>query len=317
MFDVIKEKAVGFVSNVGFKAAEKKPEIFLALGLVTGAAGLVMACKATLKAPDILKEHEESMKMIEDAEEQAKIEKEKDPSTDIIYTEKDKRNDTVIAYGQTAWKTIKLYAPAAALCVVSTACFIAMYKEQHNRIVGLTAAYTALQETFRAVEKRVTEEEGADKWNHYRFGTKAEEMKVSEMGEDGLMREKTAQIDAVDPKTLGDFIFSDATTNGEFTGIDYQDETYLVEHEALLNYRFQRDKHLLANEMCEELGIKLSVEQKLRNANIGWVLDLNNPLAANKIKLRWTKKYIPDYRHKGCWNAVYILDPNFDGVIRC
>ena len=72
-------KISGIISNVSFSLRKHSPEILIGAGVVGVVVSTVLACKATLKADDVLKDAGEKVKAIDDkkdiSEKDAKKEK--------------------------------------------------------------------------------------------------------------------------------------------------------------------------------------------------------------------------------------------------
>ena len=63
----ISTKVSKIAGRTGLVLKKKSPEILLAAGLVGFVGTVVLACKATLKADEVLDEHEKKMEDIKDA----------------------------------------------------------------------------------------------------------------------------------------------------------------------------------------------------------------------------------------------------------
>ncbi|MBQ1412288.1 MAG: hypothetical protein IIY93_03760, partial [Clostridia bacterium] len=62
-------KALIVFDRIGFKLRKASPEILIVAGVVGTAAGIVMACKATLKVNDILDDTKEQLDKIHECAE--------------------------------------------------------------------------------------------------------------------------------------------------------------------------------------------------------------------------------------------------------
>ena len=312
MFDALKDKAIGFGSKIMFKVSENSPELLIVAGAITGIAACVLACRSTLRVEAVLEEHNENMKVIDETFETLKGKEEESVEGEKIYSLADKRHDTVVTYSKTAWKMLRLYAPSVVLGAISLACFIGSHNIQARRIAGLTTAYSALDEAFKAYRGRVVEEEGEEKDKHYRFGTKAEKIQVPASFEDGETQLVDKEYESVGNDILAKSIVFSEETCDDYTGIDYNDQKYLNDKQNLLSFELRRKGHLLLNEALDILNIKVPLEVKLSNSRLGWVLKTGE----EKVLLNAKKFDVPDYRHLGCFRTIYILEPNY-GIIQC
>lgn len=146
-------------TNVVNLVKKASPEILLATGVVGVVGSTILACKATLKADEILDEHQEDMDKIHEAEVKA-------PDR---YTKRDVQVDTTRTYMKTAWKFVKAYGPAVLLCVAAIVCLISSHGIMTHRImdlksknVALTAALGSANAMFTEYRERVRREFGED-----------------------------------------------------------------------------------------------------------------------------------------------------------
>lgn len=156
----MKNEIKNIISKGVFTLRKHSPEILTAVGIVGAVTGTVLACKATLKAQDILAETKESLDTIHKASEKATEE----------YTEADAKKDKAIVYTKTAVKLGKLYAPAVLTGVASAACILTSHGILRQRNAAMAAAYTALSEGFREYRKRVADRIGEEAEKELRYG---------------------------------------------------------------------------------------------------------------------------------------------------
>lgn len=168
-------------SRAGLKIRKNSPELLLAAGVVTMIGTVVVACRATLKADEILENHRRKMKDIDDAKDIADHNAEAAMEYDDDLYELDRRNQTI----KTAVDMFKVYAPVVGLAGLSIGCFIASRNITHRRYVGVVAAYNAVSEAFGAYRKRVVDEYGRDLDQHFRYGTNKNVVKEEVVDENG------------------------------------------------------------------------------------------------------------------------------------
>ena len=145
----IMTKAMQMLSKTMFKLKKASPTIMVVGAAIGGVTATVLACKATLKAQDILAEHKTSVEKIHEA-------KDKVDSGEIqlsegeTYTEKDMKDDITKQYLKTGLKLAKVYAPAVGLGAASLGCMFGSHHIMTKRNATLTAAYIALEQTFNS-----------------------------------------------------------------------------------------------------------------------------------------------------------------------
>ena len=146
-------------SKYGYKLKKASPTIMIFGAAIVGVAATVSACKATVKAQDILEDHNEMVKAIHET-------KEKVNSGEMIlkegaaYTENDYKKDLTTAYVQTGLKLAKIYAPAVTMGTVALGCMFGSHHIMTKRNASLTAAYIALDKAFNEYKGRVTDRFG-------------------------------------------------------------------------------------------------------------------------------------------------------------
>ena len=147
-----------FAAKAKFKIGKHSPEILMVCGAVGAVTSAVMACKATLKVNDILKDHQSDVETIHNVQSgNAEIKQ------DAEYTEEDAKKDLTTVYVQTGVKLVKLYAPAVILGGLSLGCMIGSNHILQKRNAALTAAYTLSESTLRTYRDKVLETVGEDK----------------------------------------------------------------------------------------------------------------------------------------------------------
>ncbi len=164
------EKITKFGSMSLLKVRKYSPEILTVLGVAGVISATVMACKATLKAPQIMEKHRENIDGIERLSAQKYAD----------YTEKDAQKDLVLTYFETGKSFVKIYWPAATVGAVSLAALLGAQGILKKRNVALLAAYKVIDEAFSEYRGRVIEELGKEQDFHFRHGTKFEKIVISE-----------------------------------------------------------------------------------------------------------------------------------------
>lgn len=296
------KSASGMAHKVGFSLKKHSPEILVATGVVGVVTSSVMACKATMKANDILESHHDNMSTIQRA---ADLD---DPN----YTAEDIRKDTVIVYTQTAMKFIKLYAPAVLLGIASIGCIIGSHNILKKRNVALAAAYTAVDKGFKEYRDRVVERFGDAVDKELRYGVKAKEFE--EKTTDSKGKEKTVKnkVAVSDPNMYSDYarVYDDGcagwSKNPEYNLM------YLKQRQNWANELLKTRGHLFLNEVYDMLGIPRTKAGQV----VGWVYDDKNPVGDNfvdfgiyNLNIEKARDFVNGYERS------IVLDFNVDGPI--
>lgn len=202
----MKIKTVSMVGRAVVKSASKAkfwasghaPELLAAAGVVGFGGTIVLACKGTLKAQDVISQAEENNLIIESV------------AISDIYTEEDKKRDEIVVKVQKVKGFVKCYAPAFICGTLTISCFLGSDYILRKRNIALIAAYNVLDDGFRNYRKNVVEKYGEEEDFRLNNNLKTEKITVTEIGEDGKKKKKKVDVDILDGDTSGyTFIFDD------------------------------------------------------------------------------------------------------------
>lgn len=259
--------------KVGFKIKKNSPELLIGAGIVGVIASTVMACKATTKLNDILKDTEQQVNQINEA------------TTDIRlsgkYTEEDAKKDLVIVYAQTGIKIAKLYAPAVLVGGLSLASILTSHKILKTRNVAIAAAYKAVDKGFKEYRSRVIDRFGEeiDKQLKYNIKTKEiETVTVDEKGKEKINKE-TAQVSEYDPDKYSEFAKFFDVGNPYWEKDAEYNLMFLRQQEKYANDKLQANGYLFLNEVYDMIGIPKTKAGQV----VGWIYDEKNPIGDNYV----------------------------------
>lgn len=292
-------KVTAAIGKAALRVRKYSPEILIVAGTTSVVAGVVLSCKATLKAEAILDEHAEKMEEIKKV-----VEEHPD-----VYSENDKRTDTVVVYTHTVGKFIKLYAPGVGFTMLGIGCFLSAYGIMRKRNIALMAAYKALETAFSDYRKKVIEEFGEWKDQEYRYG--AYRATLTEPGSD-VAHEGVVLPDGRQPSMYARF-FDECSSQWTRSPQTNRMNLHLWQNWAndLLNAR----GYLFLNEVYQMLGFEPVKEGQV----VGWVK--NNPHGGdNYVDFGMFNVYVgrPDEAQRAFTNGYeqsILLDFNVDGVV--
>lgn len=291
--------------KVGFAFKKHSPELLLVTGIITGVAGTVLACKATLKVNDILEESKEEIEKIHKVA--------NDETMAKLYTEKDCKKDLTIVYAQTGLKLVKLYGPSIALGALSISSILASNNVMKKRNVALAAAYTAVDTSFKEYRGRVVERFGEKIDKELKYNIKAQTVDVIETDSEGNETVVTKTVETVEGlKDVSEF----AKFFDEYSDYWEKDSEYnlmfLKAQQAAANDRLKANGYLFLNEVYDMLGIRKTKAGQV----VGWIYDPVNPLGDNYVDFgiydvhkRCNREFVNGY------NRSILLDFNVDGNI--
>lgn len=292
------------LSRSGLKLKKHSPEILLVAGIVGAVTSAVMACKATLKANDIVEESRTQIDTIHEVSE--------NPEMAEKYSEEDKKKDLAIVYTQTAVKFIKLYGPSVLLGVASLGCMVGSNRILNKRNVALAAAYATVDKGFKEYRGRVIERFGKELDKELRYNIKAQEFEKVTVDDNGNETVTTETVEVADPNHYSPYaiIFDDGNT-----GWDKDPELtkfFLIQQQNYANDLLKSRGHLFLNEVYDMLGAK----RTKAGAQVGWVYDEKNESGDNFVDFGIFDINNPKARDfVNGYERVIILDFNVDGVI--
>ena len=290
--------------RAAFQVKKHSPEILIVGGVIGVVASGVLACKATLKARDVVNEAKEDISEIHEAAERGAT------ASGEEYTQDDMKRDLTIAYAQTGVKFVKLYAPAVALGVLSIGSIVTSNNILRKRNVALAAAYTAVDKSFKEYRGRVVDRFGEDLDRELKYNIKAK--KVDEVVIDEETGKEKKVKKTVEVAALDDFSpyyrFYDDGCKG-WTKDPQKNLTFLKQVQAYANDLLRIRGHLFLNEVYDMLGIPHSSAGQL----VGWIYDEKNPHGANYVDFGLCNIYREKTRDfvNGIENVI-ILDFNVD-----
>lgn len=293
--------------KVKFKASTHSPEILVVSGVVGVVVGAVCACRATIKAKDVLEDAKKEREIIEDTHAKALAN----------YSEEDYRKDIFIHNIQTAVKLAKPYIPALLIEGASIAAILGGHGILKKRNAAIAAAYSSLRSAYDEYKKRVTDEFGEDAEERLRKGLKAVEIDHPFTDEEGREMTRKEKRVVQDKKPVGEYArLFDEVNSREWSSSPAYNLSFLKNMQAQLNRKLQA-RGVGGVMFLNEVLIALGFEPCYEGQEVGWVYDPGNPKAHNYIDLglyrddRQVEAFMLG-EEKSIW-----LDPNVDGLVRC
>lgn len=298
-------KNVKILMNRALLGTKKySPEILMGVGVVGVVASTVVACKATLKASDIIADAQEDLEKIKMVAE--------DPKYVDQYSEEDLKKDKTILYTQTGLKIAKAYLPAVGLGVASIACLVSSHNILKKRNIALAAAYTTIDKSFKEYRKRVTDRFGEEVERQIRHNIKAHEIEETIVDEDGNEKKITKNVETCEIDGYSEYsrFFDDGCTGWE-KDAEYN-LVFLKAQQQYANDLLRSKGHLFLNEVYDMLGIPRSKAGQV----VGWIYDPENPIGDNYVDFgiydvnkRGSRDFVNGYER------TILLDFNVDGNI--
>lgn len=227
------------VASSALRVQYHSPTLLLVGGVIGVGATVVLACKATLQVDEVLKQAEKDRQQLESIQH----------LDGKVYTEEDRKHDLRAFNLKSGLKVVKLYAPAAAVGVLSIAALTSSNRILTQRNVALTAAYATIEKAFNEYRERVREtfgEKGDEVDRKFMHGTREVEV-TDEAG-----KKKTLQV-VGDPSgyaMMFDRFNPNWQPNAELNLY------WLKCHQNWLNNKLTANGHLFLNDVYEDLGFE-------------------------------------------------------------
>lgn len=257
--------------KVSFQAKKHSPEIILVAGIAGTITSTVLACRATIKAKDVVDEAKETTGKINEALEREDL---KDK-----YTEEDAKRDRRTNFVQTSVKLAKLYLPSVILGGLSIAGIVGSNGILKKRSAAIAAAYATAEKSFEAYRERVKDRFGEDVEREIHYNIKAKEIEettTDKKGKETTTRKVVNTIDADEPASMyarffdkytkdekGNVVLNNAWTNDPEVNL-----AFLRAQQAYANDLLNVKGYLFLNEVYKQLGLP---ETKAGQV-VGWSL---------------------------------------------
>jgi hypothetical protein len=282
-------------ADARLKLAKHSPEILVGAGITGILVSTVLACKATLRAQEVLDEANDKFNDIKEA-------------TELVedYTVEDRRKDMFVASVQTAVAFTKLYGVPVALMGVSIFAVLKGHGITMQRNAGLTSALTAMSTGYKAYRDRVKEAVGADKEEDIYFNRKSETLEF-ETADGKIAKKKVTTTDFPEGHSVYARFFDDASPAWQPS--PEMNLTFLLCQQNYANDKLRINKHLFLNEVYDMLGIP----RTSAGAVVGWAItsagDNFVDFGIHTSQTREGRLFV-----NGMEESI-LLDFNVDGVI--
>jgi len=249
------------IGRGGLLLKKHSPEILMVTGVVGIVASTVMACKATLKAGEIVEEHKDKLSKVEQARELVSEES---------YSKEDYNKDKLIVAVQTTVEFVKLYGPAILVGAASIGCILGAHGIMRKRNLALVAAYKAIEQSFKDYRNRVIAEYGEEKDRLLKNGILQTKVFVLEIDENGKSKKSIKVTETMDPNGLSQYarFFDESSINWSKTP-EYN-LMFLKCQQNYANELLRTRGHIFLNEVYDMIGIPRSQA----GAIVGWTKDV-------------------------------------------
>lgn len=250
-----------------FQLKKHSPELLVAFGAVSTIAGVVMACKATLKVNDVVDEAKTSIEKIHTSAETGLT-----PGGQP-YMPEDSKKELAIVYTQTGVKLVRLYAPAVFAVTAGIGCMLTSHTILRKRNAALAAAYAAVDRGFKEYRNRVVEKFGKEVDQELRYNLQKKEVETKIVDEDGNEKVIKETVTVAGPNLGSPFArFFDETCPDWSKNAEYN-RMFLHAQQQWANDKLVTQKYLFLNDVYKALGMEESEAGQV----VGWIYDPDNP----------------------------------------
>lgn len=292
-------KIKSLISNVTFGVKKHSPEILIGVGIIGVVTSTVLACRATIKANDILQDTNKE------------LEKNKEDDKNPSIATKDVKKERVAIYARTSLKLAKLYSLPIAIGTASIAGIIASNNISRKRYGAMAAAYATVDRGFKAYRKNVIDRFGEEVDHQLRYNITPTEVKEKVTDEDGKTKTVKNKINVVkeDPSDYARFFDEGNPYWQKDADIN---KMFLRAQQSFFNDKLKVEKRVFLNDVYKALGFPTTKAGQV----VGWIYDPDRDDIDNYIDFGiWDvhKAAVRDFVNG--YERSIMLDFNVDGNI--
>lgn len=263
-------KSATMMSNkIIFNTKKHSPEILLAAGIIGIGAGVVAACKATLKVPKLIEERNDKLN---DIRENPTPENDKN-------AENDKKRDLTRVYFIYAAKIARKYLLAALIIAASITCIVSSNGILKKRNLSLTSALAIVTKELEERERRTIEKFGEDVNNEIKYGLKKEIKEIETTDEKGKKKKEKVEVYTSDKKNINEFCRCFDESSAAWTRDPELNMMFLKAKESMFTDMLHAKGYLFLNDVYEGLGF----ERTRAGQTVGWIVDPNDKSCDNYV----------------------------------
>lgn len=255
-------RTAGKVKLWGIK---RSPEILLAAGIISGGVALFCAVKETLKAEEVLDEHERKMDEIVGALDLANNSEE-----EVDYTEEDAKKDKVKAYIQTGLAFAKLYAPTVIFAGLSLTCILTSHGIMRKRNLALAATLATVRKAFDEYKGRVIRDLGPEMNEHFLYDDVEKVIEKEVTDENGKAKKIKEKYKAPVATSAYSRFYDESNPNWEKDG---SANYFFIRCQMIyLQNKLIANGYLFLNDVYKALGLPITIAGQ----SAGWIYDYSN-----------------------------------------
>ena len=300
----LSEKISRSFGKLGLQIKKHSPEILMVAGVVGVVASAVLACKATIKANEIIKEDQKGIDIVKgliDAPEKMPAD----------YAIEDAKKDLNIMRAKTGLKLVKEYAGPVALGALSIGCIFASNKILRTRNVALAAAYASIDSSFKGYRERLIDRFGEELDKELKYNVQTKEVEETIVDEKGKEKTVKKTVNVVSEQNSPYSFFFDNGCIGWQKDAEHN-KWFILQQERYANEKLRTQGFLFLNDVYDMFGIPRTKTGQI----VGWFYDEKKGKdnyvdfgVFSDIHNEKKRDFVNGYER------VVIIDPNVDGPI--
>lgn len=301
-----KNRVTGTMARQALSIKSNSPVLLFGLGAVGFTTTIVLACKATLKLPEVLEKAERELSKVDET---TKVTK---GGEDV--TEETKEKAKLGVKLQTAIRVVKLYTPTAIVGVGTLTAITGAHVILTRRNTALTASLGIATKTFQDYRNRVIADQGTEKDLEYRWGVS--EREIAEEGPNGI---ETTVLKGLDQEAIKREIAAGSvyarlfdSDHEDWSEFPHQNQSRIESVQRHMNTLLRVDGFVTLNQVYEALGF----ERTAAGQQVGWVVNPKNGEGDGVIDFGvWTDGVYEGKKWINGDKQAILLDFNVDGPI--
>ncbi|HEY3434150.1 MAG TPA: DUF6353 family protein [Solirubrobacterales bacterium] len=300
-----KNRITGTVARQTLNIKTHSPVLLFGLGAIGFGTTVVLACRATLKLPEVLETGEQALELVETDK--------TSPDGEELNEETKKKAKLGVKL-QVAIRVAKLYAPAAITGITTLPAITGAHVILTRRNTALTAALGVATKTFQEYRERVIADQGAEKDLEYRWGVS--EREVVEETETGPVTTVLKGLDqeAIKKEIAAGSVYSRLfdSDHEDWSEFPHQNQARIESAQRHANTLLRVDGFVTLNQVYEMLGF----ERTAAGQQVGWVVNPKDGEGDGVIDFGvWTDGVYEGKKWINGDKQAILLDFNVDGPI--
>lgn len=287
--------------KVAAKVEKNAPELLAVAGVVGAVTGIVLACKATIDAEEVIEGTKVEVENIHN-----------EYAHDPEFTTKDKQKALTTVYAKATLNVALLYSPAVLAEVLSIYCFLYSNDILKKRNTALLAAYTTLDGCFKDYRKRVVERYGEKADHDLYYNIRTEKIEQTEIDpKTGKEKKKKVEVEIADPNLANGYARYFDESVPDYERNSDMNLYFLRAKQIYANHELAARGHLFLNDVYRAIGFPETKAGQI----VGWTYSADGVNEDGDQYVDFRTQEVNRLNEKGELEKVFLLDFNVEGPI--